>query len=679
MIENYTELLPSYLNGDNIRKHSEIIHEQDMKLYEKIQLLKGWNNLNRPILVERVQNEPGIADFYIHINVPSPIKSVKTQGAGGIDEEFDEDELITEKTIQLTLTDNIIPVMPKFKITVETWDGVVYTKGYMENDEKKGDEYDHDEFIDLIGKLLGIPRRIYADQNYGQEVSNYKNVYPPFFTKSMYGTAGKPITEDDYCYIQRLKKFITEYNQKPLPVLMAELLYEWKSTEYVNMGTRNSSLTDELLEHVGEPIINICNNNPKYINIDYTDITEIINQYAEITRPCILTEQSLVAVLPTSVECVDGTLTIVGEVYGYSQDYEDEYVMYHCPIDVFITENGNTENYVIYSNSEDNLINTSISGLNVRDAEVTIQYHQEYGNIVENTEHIPIHNKFSSRFTVETVSATDIYSSVIATLFDSNNNPITNATVKIKEGNNILHTSTTDASGKAFTDMGLGLNVGSHNLSLVFEGNDDYEPSIKNFTMEIVQGVNPNDNLLLVSAWKRYSNRRPTADLTPVNENAVVTGDIIKFTSSYAHLYSHTLLDFINNDNHECHFLVRKTGGNGRFEIGFMNNTIGKAIGYAFPSSELRYVNEEEGINLPSSPYGEVLYGYWNEVIFKKVGENLVIYHAWDGNRAFIIKEVPLGDINMEQYYFFVRVPVGSSYLELTTDWTVEYYPARDE
>ena len=56
-MRKYSELLPEYLNGPNVQKHAEIIEQQDQILEDKLNLLRLWNKLERPILIQREQTD----------------------------------------------------------------------------------------------------------------------------------------------------------------------------------------------------------------------------------------------------------------------------------------------------------------------------------------------------------------------------------------------------------------------------------------------------------------------------------------------------------------------------------------------------------------------------------------------------------------------------------------------
>ena len=291
-MKQYRNLLPAYLQGQNIERHAEILETQDNLLYDNMLLLMTMFDLNRPILIEKVQEEPATCTMNVYVNTQYPIRKVKVTGDASLLIEYDEEDRKLQEKYTFTCTDTYPAVSPALTVVVETYNDEEYVKAYPENDEIQFNKNDHDIFLDRIGALLGIPRRVYTEQNIGQTVSEYLKLYPHFFTKQGYGKqVGEAYTEDDYYYHKRLIKFITERGQKPLPVLMSELLYEWNNVNYSNLLLRETSISDDLTEYVGQPILQIINNEEKYTNMDYTDMQNIISEYNMITRPILLTDK----------------------------------------------------------------------------------------------------------------------------------------------------------------------------------------------------------------------------------------------------------------------------------------------------------------------------------------------------------------------------------------------------
>ena len=291
-MKQYRNLLPAYLQGQNIERHAEILETQDNLLYDNMLLLMTMFDLNRPVLIEKVQEEPATCTMNVYVNTQYPIKKVKVTGDAGLTREYDEEDRKLQEKYTFTCTGTYPAVSPSLTVIVETYADEEYVKAYPENDEIQFNKNDHDLFLDRVGALLGIPRRVYTEQNIEQTVSEYLKLYPHFFTKQGYGKrVGDTYTEDDYYYHKRLIKFITERGQKPLPVLMSELLYEWTNVNYSNLLLRETSISEELQTLKGQPILQIINNEEKYTNMDYTDMQNIISEYNMITRPILLTDK----------------------------------------------------------------------------------------------------------------------------------------------------------------------------------------------------------------------------------------------------------------------------------------------------------------------------------------------------------------------------------------------------
>ena len=127
----------------------------------------------------------------------------------------------THETLRIPL-----PVIPddKFKFYVETWDEYWVTKGYPENNEYVGDEYDHDYSLDDIGALNNIPRKKYINVN---DNVLYPLTEPPY---------NNNLDEDDYHYMKRM----IEYN-----------IRLWLSLNILNEDDENYKNNIELLSKVG--------------------------------------------------------------------------------------------------------------------------------------------------------------------------------------------------------------------------------------------------------------------------------------------------------------------------------------------------------------------------------------------------------------------------------------------
>ena len=383
MYRKYSEFLPAYLGGNNISRHSSVLESTDNELYNRISLLGLWNVIRRPILIERVQEEPGTCTINIHINTESPIKSITTTGLSeDITKQYQEQDLVTEVTLTTTATDTIPAVMPQFIVTVETYDDRIYKKGYLENDTVKNDIYDHDEFLDLVGSILGIPRRIYKDDD-EYDTSMYEQMYPKYFTKQMYSDRHTGhITEDDYYYAKRLQRFVTEYGTKPLLPLMAELLYEWDDITTSSMLDRTTSIRDDIEEYTGTPVIQLIRGNERYINLDYSNMLEIMDGYVPITRPILLSEPTLAypRVDSTNTSYINNSYVEVSTRYAMEVpgEEEDTGALLKAPVKVYYQGETGEKLLGTYYSDDNGTVRAPINALPLQEGTIKIESVPEY-------------------------------------------------------------------------------------------------------------------------------------------------------------------------------------------------------------------------------------------------------------------------------------------------------------
>ena len=139
-----------------------------------------------------------------------PITDYTPTAPEDVPETIDDDEIL-KIPIPIITSD-------KFIITVTTHDEYVLTKGFPENDEPMGNEFDHDESLDEFGALNQIPRKTYID------ISNpdlYYLTEPPYNNR---------YTEDDYHYMKRIIEYNLRLFNTPPPVLEIWKLYGLEST-----------------------------------------------------------------------------------------------------------------------------------------------------------------------------------------------------------------------------------------------------------------------------------------------------------------------------------------------------------------------------------------------------------------------------------------------------------------
>ena len=211
-IQQHKELFPSFFTRDensNFHKHVSVIARQIKDFNEQIMIVNLGQRIIRPLIIQKIQNE-----FY---NCKLIFKVQLTNIQNVVITHEDTNNIVYEQIFEETgnnyfeyeiqVKSDIEPIpTDKYKITVTTFEGYVFTKGYPENDTKKGDDFDHDDNLDRIGLLYNIPRYKHIPVT----LSEYENTIPPFHIKD---------TEDDYYYMNRILTYIKEYNNVPLPIL----------------------------------------------------------------------------------------------------------------------------------------------------------------------------------------------------------------------------------------------------------------------------------------------------------------------------------------------------------------------------------------------------------------------------------------------------------------------------
>ena len=339
IIRNYADLLPSYLRGPNISRHAAIIDKQNMILLGKLDLIASAFSLDRPILVERVQEEfNGQADLTVHIRAHAPIMSLDivydSVYTDDVHETYTEEEVVTQLDITHTISDEYGIVLSGCSVTFETWDGQTYTKRYPENDTITGDSADHDEFLDHLGALLGIPRRLFKPYG-GQSEEDYKDCYPKYWAKTDLNAAYW--TEDDYYYMKRLQYFCEHYGQKDTLVLMSEVLYATDDVALWNMKDRTTSIYDNIRSLVGTHLL-CFSQGVQYRNIDYSNQADVLQKYAMITRPTQSIPSNFVdyGIVNSSVQ--DSIFTVNGSVEVYDSEIEYMCMLEQATFDVYVDD-----------------------------------------------------------------------------------------------------------------------------------------------------------------------------------------------------------------------------------------------------------------------------------------------------------------------------------------------------
>lgn len=306
----YRNLLPNYLGGYNINNHAQNITLQDQTIDDQITLLSLWNILDRPILIQKDQQTEDIANFNIicHL-VNDDIKTITVNGDITDTISFSEEDHTTDYTYSFTRgksedSTQYFLINPNFTVTLETYDGHVYEKGYPENNSRENNVYDHDEFLDKIGTLFNVPRAYYVPYS----VTVGSKAYPPFFGKIIHhagmGVSVMACTEDDYYYVKRLKYFIEHFTDAHYPELMLSLIYHVPLGE-IEFHNLYSDICKMDIDVLNEKYMQIGKYNttaytyviPREfpVNIGHHDIRmvqELVNAYMPVTRTVMLRQKS---------------------------------------------------------------------------------------------------------------------------------------------------------------------------------------------------------------------------------------------------------------------------------------------------------------------------------------------------------------------------------------------------
>ena len=221
----YSDFLPNYLDGDNIRNHAGNIEKQDKIIADKNRRLQNWNKLSPPLLIERVCVEDGDnihITYCLHVSVDEFIEHIEIDNELLVSFPYSdavmeyEDIILDEIVTSESFCNN-----PVLRVDVYTYADNVYSKGYPENDVHDETVFDHDENLDRVGALFGLERRTYNSYN---SVDGADSI-PAFFGKEDIEGVVQSCTEDDYYYLQRLLYLISHYQTMDLCKLYIYLIY----------------------------------------------------------------------------------------------------------------------------------------------------------------------------------------------------------------------------------------------------------------------------------------------------------------------------------------------------------------------------------------------------------------------------------------------------------------------
>lgn len=236
-LQEYLDQYPQFLDkspDSNFTRQTMMYNKQRKELLQQCNNLRLSQDLNRPLQIQKIQNQSGLAVFNFYVYIEN-IKEVKIEQYNKentmtvlVDETFTKENVNNYSySTTLTSTSEIIPYS-NFKLIVDTYDEYHYEKGYPENNIIQGNEYDHDTALDKLGKLLGVERYKHIEVG---ESDLYKTL-PSYFDGA---------TEDDYYYQERIKDYVSRFGVTSLPQLDF-----WKRFGYdVEMYNRKRLLVNQ--------------------------------------------------------------------------------------------------------------------------------------------------------------------------------------------------------------------------------------------------------------------------------------------------------------------------------------------------------------------------------------------------------------------------------------------------
>lgn len=218
------EMFPWFLDksdSSNFSKSQWVTNRRFQRLDND--LFKIYQNfkLNKNLLIWKDQVEP----YEYVINFVANFKNLKTVTLYKNDdviysESFEYTDFIDnfkysyeDSTLNDVEDKSLADIIPqhKFKIEVETYEEYTLVKGWPENDEIQGNEFDHDISLDKLGEP-NIPRKKYLIV----DPELYPATEPPYNDRA---------TEDDYHYMKRQLEYNLRLHDTPAPVLEIWKLY----------------------------------------------------------------------------------------------------------------------------------------------------------------------------------------------------------------------------------------------------------------------------------------------------------------------------------------------------------------------------------------------------------------------------------------------------------------------
>jgi len=379
----YSELLPSYLQGSNISKHSSIIEEMDADAFNKIMFMRGWMELEQPVLVERVASETSIT-YNIHIHDDNIIKSIIITGDIRENKTYSIEDMVTDITITMSLANTEKITMHDFQVTITDYNDVSYTKGYPENDIILDNVYDHNEFIDKLGRLLNLPRKTYS----GYTIADAKDTLPAYFGKEVANNVVQSCTEDDYYYLQRIREYLEKMNHTNLPMLLLQLMYGYSRVELLDPELLTNEQIADNIEYQkpglvaqitpGMYVFMVSALNPvNYPSLTEAEKQDFLEKYIPITRSSAIVEliQSILTITASNQNKVVSNFN-----YSLLTEFDESLNVPSATIDVTL-DKGEATTLPVTNGAASNSYTTLPRGLHT----IIAKYTGEYGYDTEIT------------------------------------------------------------------------------------------------------------------------------------------------------------------------------------------------------------------------------------------------------------------------------------------------------
>jgi hypothetical protein len=305
----------------------------------------------------------------------------------------------------------------------------------------------------------------------------------------------------------------------------------------------------------------------------------------------------------------------------------------------------------------------------------------------------------STTLTTDTINSEDLPNTQIpVTVHLETNDSILPVQEQIKQQNiqlfyyngtneTLLTTLTTDNTGTSSTIInGLPATTATRiEIRAKYAGQTGtYTSSTDTLIFQVTQPVTPvvdplaDADFYNISNWGTYPSGTSGASHTGATTAATTTDLTIDATAKTITdkntkymVYNKTLQDFLNYYGDEFSLIAYKTGGDGRFALGFVNTTTrGYKLYFGGDSGNSKFANEEanSAVTISSPSDGWPLYQKYNEFTFKKVGSELHLYYKVAGT-TYTEKTIQYGNIDPSKYYLYFHSSVRAG-LTITNDRT---------